>query len=170
MTAFTETTTEGLGQSTRDGSRPSVGDATRALTLPQLPYGDAVHTALAEAGLAPEVLESGLRTGLRGSAELFLRLVWPPEHSTLGWAVREYGLTLAWSHVTGWSAHDRYGDCLLLDVDALTAPDLIREAVAHLTCHRMAGGWEPSDRMARWSEAVYLDIALAHFDEKEGFL
>jgi hypothetical protein len=156
-----------VGKSTRNGDQPSVGDATRALTLPQLPYGDAVYAELAAHGLAPEVLETGLRSK-PGLPELYVRLCWTPGHPVLGDAVEPYGLTLAWSHVTGWSAHDCHGGHILLDLDVLAAPKAVKEAGEHLARHHLDDAWEPSDRTARWENALYLDIALVHFDEREG--
>ena len=154
------------GKSTLDGGRPSVGDATRSLSLPQLPYRDAVYAELAAHGIAPEFLETGLR-GKPGLPELYFRLVWTPGHPVLDDAVEPYGLTLAWSHVTGWSAHDCEGGRILLGLDVLAAPKVVKEAAEHLARHRLGDGWEPSDRTARWEHAVYLDIALCHFDERE---
>jgi hypothetical protein len=156
----------GDGKCTRDGSQPSVGDATRALTLPQLPYGDAVHAELAAAGLPPDVLETGLRVD-GGKRELFLRLTWTPDHPGLSEEVQPHGLTLAWSHGSGWTAHDRHSDYILLDVDVLAAPKVVQEAGSHLARHHLDSSWEPSDRLARWEYALELDIALAHFDERE---
>ena len=158
---------QGEGKSTRDdGSQLSVGDATRTLTLPQLPYGDAVYAELAAHGVAPEFLETGLR-GKPGLPELYFRLCWTPGHPVLSDAVEPYGLTLAWSHVTGWSAHDCEGGHILLDLDVLAAPKVVKEAAEHFAQHRLGDGWEPSDRTARWEHALYLDIALVRFDERE---
>ncbi|MEU6491129.1 hypothetical protein ABZ890_12130 [Streptomyces sp. NPDC046984] len=147
-------------------SQLSAGEATWALTLPHLPYGDAIHAALTTAGLVPAVLDAGLRIGKRGAGELFLRLVWLPGSRRLGEAARADGLTVAWSHVTGWSAHDRQGGRVLLDVDTLADPALITDATQHFARHGLAHGWV-SPFSARWSEAVYLDIALCRFDERE---
>lgn len=153
------------GKSTLDGAQLSVGDATRALTLPQLPYGDAVYAELAAHGLAPEFLETGLR-GKPGLPELYFRLCWTPGHRLLGEAVEPFGLTLAWSHVTGWSAHDCEGGHILLDLDVLAAPKAVKEAGEHLARHHLDDAWEPTDRTARWEHALYLDIALVRFDER----
>lgn len=156
-------------------SKLSVGEATWALTLPHLPYGDAIHAALTAAGLLPAVLDAGLlpaeldaglQNGKRGAGELFLRLLWLPGSRRLGETARADGLTVAWSHVTGWSAHDRHGGRVLLDVDTLADPALIADAAQHFTRHGLAHGWV-SPFAARWSEAVYLDIALCNFDERE---
>lgn len=169
MTALEETGTAGPAKSTRGGSRPSVGDATRALTLPQLPYGDAVHAELLAVAMPPAAVETGVRDGQSGAPELFLRAVWPAGTALLDDRVRGRGLTLAWSHVTGWSAHDAYDTCRLLDVDALADPRLIAHAALHLAEEPLDEGatWEPPPGLDRWSEAVYLDIALAHYDERE---
>ncbi|MDX2863430.1 hypothetical protein, partial [Streptomyces scabiei] len=72
------------------------------LVLPHLPYGDAVHIILAEAGLMPDVLEAGLRVEdpARGP-ELFLTLSWLTGHPDLA---DPAGLDLIWSHLTGWAA------------------------------------------------------------------
>ena len=60
------------GKSTQ-GSALSVGDATRTLTLPHLPYADAVLAALDAAGLQPAAVEAGLRRGRTGTPELYAR-------------------------------------------------------------------------------------------------
>ncbi|MGW1039359.1 hypothetical protein [Streptomyces sp. NPDC002547] len=157
------------GKSTHDSSQLSVGEATWALTLPHVLYGDAVHAELTAAGLVPAVLDAGLQTGRRGAGELFLRLVWLPGSRRLGEAARADGLTVAWSHVTGWSAHDRQDRRVLLDVDTLADPALIADAVQHFARHGLARAWV-APFAARWSEAVYLDIALCNFDEREAVL
>ncbi|MCZ0996382.1 hypothetical protein O1L44_30010 [Streptomyces noursei] len=47
------------------------------LALPHLAYGDAVHSMLDQTGLAPDVLETGLRVEDRERGpELFLTLSW----------------------------------------------------------------------------------------------
>lgn len=154
------------GKSTQ-GSALSVGDATRTLTLPHLPYADAVLAALDAAGLQPAAVEAGLRRGRTGTPELYARAVWPAGSPGLTDAARARGLTLAWSHVTGWSVHDAEENCALLDVDALAAPELVADAARHHTRHGVdeARPWVPPVD-GRWSEAVYLDIALGLFDEK----
>lgn len=152
------------GKSTQGSSQLSVGDATRTLALPHLPYADAVLAALDVAGMPPTVVEAGLRD-LR-SPELFMRFVWPVGTAD---GVRDKGLTLAWSHVTGWSAHDVDGVAELLDVDALADPRLIALAALDLAEEGPDLKWSQPDGVGgRWSEAVYLDVALAHFDENGG--
>ena len=93
--------------------------------------------------------------------------MWPAGSPGLTDAARARGLTLAWSHVTGWSVHDAEENCALLDVDALAAPELVADAARHHTRHGVdeARPWVPPVD-GRWSEAVYLDIALGLFDEK----
>lgn len=153
------------GKSTQ-GSELSVGEATRTLPLPHLPYTDAVLAALDVAGMPPAVVEAGLRGP---SAELFMRFVWPVGTALLADGVRESGLTVAWSHVTGWSAHNADGAAELLDVDALADPHLIALAALDLAEQDLSLMWSPPDGTAgRWSEAVYLDVALGLFDEKGG--
>ncbi|MEV8245006.1 hypothetical protein AB0R01_14690 [Streptomyces rochei] len=155
---------EATGKSTRDSDQLPVGEATWALTLPQLPYADALHAALDEAGLQPGVLEAGLRED-GGRPELFLRLCWPPLHHGLADAVQDTGVTLAWSHVTGWTAHDADGRSALLDVDELADVALVVDAARHFTRRGLADEWLPPGT-ARWTEAVYLDVALGLFDER----
>ncbi|MEU0110165.1 hypothetical protein ABZ313_33075 [Streptomyces sp. NPDC006251] len=157
------------GKSTQGSSQLSVGEATRTLTLPHLPYADAVLAALDAAGLQPAAVEAGLRRGRTGTPELYARAVWPAGSPALSDAARARGLTVAWSHVTGWSAHDAEENCALLDVDSLAAPELVADAAQH---HARSGvdearPWVPPAE-GRWSEAVYLDIALSLFDEKDG--
>ncbi|MCZ4605251.1 hypothetical protein O3S80_16155 [Streptomyces sp. Lzd4kr] len=162
-----EGTTEagGSGKSIHD-SALSVDDATRA-TLPHLPYADAVHAALAEVVMVPDLLETGVRQEHpRSKRELFLRLQWLPGHDDLVPAAAQAdGLTVEWSHLAGWSV--RCGDALaVLDVDELADPATVAEAAMHAalcgldcTCEKPPAG--------RWDQALVLDIALVHFDERE---
>lgn len=165
--ATTSREAPGLGKATRDSSQLSAGEATRVLTLPQAPYADAIYTAL-ELCLAPDVMEVGLRDTRPRTPELIIRLVWTPGHPVLG-SHAAAGLTVAWSHVTGWTVHDVDGQAVLLDVDALAAPALVADAARHYAEHGIdtARPWVPPAE-GRWSEAVYLDIALARFEEREG--
>lgn len=172
MTAIDEArAADGTEKSTRDGSQPSVGDATRAAGLPQLPYGDAVHAALAGAGLVPDTLETGVRVEGQnygaGRRELFLRLEWLPGHEDLADVHRQAGMTLAWSHLAGgWSF--LFGDDLVvLDLDELAAPDLIAEAVLTAAVDGFGMVWTAPPGAARWEYAPELDIALVHFDQRE---
>lgn len=167
MTAIDEAlAAAGTPKSTRDGSRPSVGEATRSLSLPQLPYADAVLAQLDAAGMPPVAVEVGVRD-LR-LPELFMRFVWPVGTDVLADGVRDVGLTIAWSHVTGWSAHNLEGAAELLDVDALVAPRVIALAALDLAEQDLSLMWSPPGGTAgRWSQAVYLDIALVNFDERE---
>lgn len=170
MSAIDETAAATVGKSTQGSSQLSAGDATRLLMLPQLPYADAVYAELLAVCMPPACYEAGLRLGLTGSSELYLRAVWPAGAPLLDDAVRGRGLTIAWSHVTGWSAHDAEENCQLLDVDALADPRLIAHAALHLAEEPLDSDqlWKPPPGPARWSEAVYLDIALHRFDEREG--
>lgn len=155
------------GKSTQGSSQLSVGDATRTLALPHLPYADAVLAALDAVCMSPAAVEAGLRS-LR-APELFMRFVWPVGTALLDDGVRDQGLTLAWSHVTGWSAHNADGAAELLDVDALADPRLIALAALDLAEEGPDLKWSQPDGVAgRWSEAVYLDVALGLFDEKGG--
>lgn len=170
MSAIDETGVDALvGKSTQDGGRPSVGDATRQLfMLPQLPYADAVHAELVAVAMPPACYEAGVRKGRTGTPELYIRAVWPARSPVLDDRVRELGLTIAWSHVTGWSAHDAEEACQLFNVDVLADPRLIAHAALHLAEEPLTGeAWTPPPSLGRWSEALYLDIALAHFDEQE---
>lgn len=167
MTAAPETGTGLVGKSTQDSSQLSPGEATRILVLPQLPYADAVHAALRAAALEPSCYEAGLRRGRTGASELYVRAVWPAGAPALAGPARARGLTVAWSHVTGWSVHDAEEQYALLDVDALAAPELVADAALHHAEHGIDPDhpWVPPAD-GRWSEAVYLDIALVHFDER----
>jgi hypothetical protein len=167
VTAIEETSTTAAGKSTQGSSQLSVGDATRTLSLPHLPYADAVLAELDAEGMPPAALEAGLRRGRTGAPELFIRCAWPVGSPWLGGGSRWKGLSLTWSHVTGWSAHNADDQTELLNVDVLAAPDLIVDAAVHYADHGVGCSWTPSaDR--RWSEAVYLDVALGLFDEKGG--
>lgn len=166
MSAIDERPKGSTGKSTRDGIQLSVGEATRTLTLPQAPYGDAVHAALAHAGLVPDVMEAGLRSNGPRRLELFLRLVWLPGHPRLAASQHDEGLTVAWSHLAGWSGWVGGYEPVLLDVDELAAPELVADAADHLAEHGTHRPWVPPAD-GRWSDAVYLDIALHHFKERE---
>lgn len=158
--------TGGTGKSTH--RTLSVGEATRALTVPQAPYADAVHAALTDAGLAPDVVETGVRrTGTTGRWELHIRLVWLPGHPALAAGMtRGRGLVLAWAPMTGWSVHDLVDEALL-PVSELADPPLLVDAVRHYARHGLGGPvWEPGAD-GRWPDAVHLDIALADWDERE---
>ena len=175
MSAIDETRTEAapVGKSTRGSSQLPVGEATRRLFLvPQLPYADAVHFELLSVAMQPACYEAGLRKGRTGLSELYIRAVWPAGSPLLDDRVRPQGLTIAWSHVTGWSAHDADEAHLLLAVDPLADPRLIAHAALHLSEEPLTGGrpWTPPAGPARWSEAVYLDLALTKFDDREELL
>ncbi|GAQ61925.1 hypothetical protein [Streptomyces scabiei] len=133
------------------------------LVLPHLPYGDAVHIMLAEAGLTPDVLEAGLRVEdpARGP-ELFLTLSWLTGHPDLA---DQAGLDLIWSHLTGWAA--RVGlDAKPLSVQDLAAPHVLADAVLHLSVNGLDGPWEPEDRLARWADWRTLDADLTAAAER----
>ncbi|MGA5486665.1 hypothetical protein ACPCK1_02690 [Streptomyces pseudogriseolus] len=167
MTALDAGTT--AGKSTQDSGQLPPGEATRALSLPQLPYADAVYDALLTAGLQPSAYEAGLRRGRTGTPELYVRAVWPAGGPALADPARPRGLTIAWSHVTGWAAHDADEQCALLPVDTLAAPELVADAARHYAAHGIDPGhpWGPAAD-GRWADAVYLDIALTRFDERPG--
>ncbi|KPC86284.1 hypothetical protein ADL35_12440 [Streptomyces sp. NRRL WC-3753] len=166
MSAIEERAAGSTGKSTQSGGRPSVGEATRTLTLPQAPYGDAVHAALAAAGLVPDVMEAGLRSNGPRRLELFLRMVWLPGHPGLADVQHDEGLTVAWSHLAGWSGWVGGYEPVLLDVNELAAPELVADAAEHLAAHGTHRAWVPPAD-GRWSDAVYLDIALGRFEERE---
>ncbi|MFC8438063.1 hypothetical protein ACFUJT_07675 [Streptomyces griseoincarnatus] len=153
------------GKSTRDSGLLPPGDATRALALPQIPYADAVYAALLDAGLQPSAYEAGLRRGRTGAPELYVRAVWPAGAPALADPARPRGLTIAWSHVTGWAVHDADEQCALLPVDTLAAPELVADAARHHAAHGIDPG-HPWGLAAdgRWADAVYLDIALSRFE------
>jgi hypothetical protein len=154
------------GKDTGGSTQPSAGGSTQAPTVfPHLRYGDAVFAEIAAADpYPPTVLEAGLGQG--ADRVLFLRVVWPPEHPGLGEAARPDGLTLRWSHLAGWSAHTMYDSRQLL-IDELAAPAVLADAALHLCEHGLDCDWEPEDRLARWENALELDIALVNFDERE---
>lgn len=168
MTAIDETRPGGPGKYTRDGSQPDVGQVTRALTLPQLPYADAVHAALDALKFLPDALEAGVRTETPGrQRELFLRLDWLPGHDDLVLpAMAADGLTVMWSHLAGWAT--RSGDDLLvLDLTELAAPALVADAAMHAALHGLRCACERPDTWGRWDHALELDIALVNYAERE---
>jgi hypothetical protein len=168
VSAPEETGAAGSVKSTQGSSRLPVGDATRTLSLPHLPYGDAVHAALAEFVMLPDTFDAGVRTEtVGGRRELFLSLEWLPGHDDLvPPAVQAEGMTVQWSPLVGWSVRSG-DDVAFLGVDELADPAVIAEAAMHAalcgigcTCVKAPGA------RARWSEAACLDTALAEFDER----
>jgi len=146
----------------------SVDGATRA-TLPHLPYADAIHTALVALGMVPDVLETGVRVETGSPRRLlFLRLEWLPGHDDLvPYAAQAGGLVVEWAHPGGWSA--RVGDDLtVLDLNEIADPAVVADAAMHSALCGPQCGCERSDGGVRWEHAVYLDIALAAYDERQG--
>ncbi|MEU9972316.1 hypothetical protein [Streptomyces sp. NPDC051014] len=152
-------------------SELTVDDATRA-TQPHLPYADAVHAALAEIELLPDLMEAGTRresakSGQSLPPELFARLEWLEGHDDLATLdVQVEGLVAEWSHLGGWAIRSGR-DLVVLDVDDLADPSTIAEAVMHAalcglrcSCDMLPPG--------RWEHAAYLETALAAYNEREG--
>ncbi|MFF7521219.1 hypothetical protein [Streptomyces pseudovenezuelae] len=175
MSALEETaaaaTVRGAGKDTGDGTQPSVGDVHPAQPFPHLPYGDALHAELTGVGLAPDVMEAGVRAEGRhgeGPQELFLRAEWLPGHENLA-APHEIGMVLQWSHLTGWSL--LFGDDLVvLAVDDLAAPELLTDVVLEGAVHGVGMVYLPPEGAARWEHARDLDTALTHLAEDTGGL
>lgn len=165
MSALEETSTGQSGKDIRGGSQPVVDGVHPALPWPHLPYGDAVYAEVSAADPhPPEVLEAGLRQGAFGA--LFLRLVWPPGHPGLAEGVRADGLSLVWSHISGWSAHTTL-DSRELPVDPFAAPEVLADAALHLCEHGLHCEWTPQAAGERWEHAHGLDVALAAFEDRE---
>lgn len=169
MSAIEETDAAGTaGKDTSGGGQPSGAASTHAVVtalMPHFAYGDALRAEFAAWELCPELTEAGVSTdppsGLR---EMFLRIIWPDGHGDLAEPVRPYGLTLAWSHVTGWTA--RVGSReLALDVDEFAAPAVVAEAALHLAEDGLDCGWTPAEDAARWEHADAASIACILFDE-----
>ncbi|WP_329597790.1 hypothetical protein OIE43_18955 [Streptomyces pseudovenezuelae] len=173
MSAIEETTATvpvlGTGKDTGDGTQPSAGGVHPAQPFPHLPYGDALHAELTSVGLAPDVMEAGVRAEGRygeGPQELFLRAEWLPGHEDLA-APHKVGVVLQWSHLTGWSL--LFGDDLVvLDVDDLAAPALLTDAVLEGAVHGVSMRYLPPEDAARWEHALALDTALTHLAEPVG--
>lgn len=171
MSAIEETrAADGLGKDIRGGNTLSVDGVHPALdaltaVYPHVAYGQAVYAELVSEELRPEVFEAGVRINSTGTRELFLRMVWPPNHPGLGEKAREDGLLLRWSHVHGWSAHDRDVTGGLLDVEMLAEPVLVTDLALHLAEHGLGCEWVPPF-VARWEEAAALDVALAAWDDQ----
>lgn len=161
------------GKSTRGGSQPPAGEATPPVPspaiYPHLAYADHVHAELLAAGLQPDFFEAGVRRGTSGGRELFIRAVWLPTHPELGDEELTDGLTLVWSHVTGWAACLTSEDApRLLDVDLAAAPRLLADAALHLGARGTGDEeWTPPDGPPRWEHAGVLDVALAAFEDQE---
>ncbi|MDX3024041.1 hypothetical protein [Streptomyces acidiscabies] len=158
----------GIGKSIRRGSLLSLDTATRA-TLPHLPYADAVHAALVALAVVPDVLEAGVRRESDSPRHLlFARLEWLPGHDDLvPDAGRAEGLTVEWSHPGGWSA--RIGaDLVVLDVDEIAGPEVVADAALHAALCGLRCACERPDGATRWTNAIYLDVALVAYDERQG--
>ena len=158
------------GKCTQGGDQPSVGDATRALTLPHLPYADAIHRALTSAGLLPDQVIAGRRVGgadyHQGPRELVIRLEWWPGHKDLVAGHRKTaGIALEWSHLAGWSL-ELGADVVHLDVDDIAAPEVLAEAVLEAAVEDDPATWTPPPDAPRWQYALELDIALVHYAER----
>ncbi|MEU9349061.1 hypothetical protein AB0D74_48475 [Streptomyces sp. NPDC048278] len=172
MNAIEEQPTTGTAQEGIPSSgQLSVDDATRA-TQPHLPYADAVYAALAELQLLPDLVEAGTRRegtvmGKRQPPELFARLVWLPGHDDLATLdVQAEGLTVEWSHLGGWAIRSG-SDLVVLDVDDLADPATVAEAAMHAALCGLGCGCDRPPP-GRWAHAVYLDIALVAYDERQG--
>ncbi|MFI6337808.1 hypothetical protein [Streptomyces sp. NPDC050535] len=166
MSAIEET--DAAAAAAGKSTRLSLGEATR-LTLPQLPYGDAVHAALAELEFLPDTLDVGVRTETieRPHRELFLRLEWlPGNEGLIPQAVRADGLILQWSHLAGWSL--RTGDDLvdLVRLAELADPAVVADVAMHAGLYGVRSIGERPATGARWSEADHLDSALVQYDER----
>lgn len=139
-----------------------------ALTLPQLPYADAVHAELAGSAFLPDTAEAGVRTETLGRPhrELFLRLEWLPGNDDLvPAAVQADGLIVQWSHLIGWSV--RCGDDLVVPMlSELADPALIADVAVHAALHGLGCVCERPDPLSRWSQADVLDAALVCYDER----
>ncbi|MFJ4631589.1 hypothetical protein [Streptomyces sp. NPDC088847] len=164
MSAIEETRTAAtVGNGTGGGIQSPSGGAT----LPQLPYADAVHRALCAIEVLPDSVETGVRTEIfDGQRELFVRVEWMPGHDDLAPDVlRTAGLTVQWSHLTGWSVCS--GDELAeLAVDDLADPDTIADRCMHaVLCGLGCACEKPSP--GRWERAAALNAALAAYDERE---
>lgn len=169
MSAIEETDT--AGKDTSGGGQPSGAASTHTVVtalLPHLAYGDAVHAEVAEWELHPELMEAGVGVAARsGRPELFLRLIWPAGSIDLGEDVRPDGLTLSWSHITGWSA--RSGDSgLLLSLHEFAAPPVVAEAALHLVEEGLDCGWTPDPGADRWEHATATRTACLLFATGKG--
>ncbi|MET9089655.1 hypothetical protein ABZX77_48695 [Streptomyces sp. NPDC004237] len=171
MTAIDEQQTTGTAQEGIPGSQLTVDDATSA-THPHLPYADAVHAALAELRLWPDLTEAGTRRegtvmGKRQRPELFARLEWLPGHDDLATLdVQAEGLIVEWSHLGGWAIRSGR-DLVVLDVDDIAAPATVAEAAMHAALHGLRCACEQPPP-GRWEHALYLEIALVAYDERQG--
>lgn len=174
MNAIEETDAAGTaGQDTPGGGQPSGAASTHTVTAPapvypHLAYGDEVHRELAAWELRPEVMDAVLRARVPGGRrELVLLLMWPADHDDLAEDVRPGGLTLAWSHVTGWSVRTAIGGGRL-NVDRFAAPAVVAEVALHLAADGLDCGWTPGVDAARWEHADALADACAQFARQEG--
>lgn len=171
MSAVEEDVAGTAGKDTPGGIQLSGAESTHTVAtapLPHLAYGDAVYVEVAEWELHPELMEAGVGVAARsGRRELFLRLVWPAGSIDLGEGVRPDGLTLAWSHITGWSARSGNGE-LLLNLHEFAAPPLVAEAGLHLVEDGLDCGWTPGPGADRWEHATAARTACLWFAMSNG--
>ncbi|MER6532985.1 hypothetical protein ABT215_04020 [Streptomyces sp900105755] len=171
MTAIEERAA-GTAQEGIPGSGQLSVDGATSATYPHLPYADAVYAALAELQLLPDLTEAGTRRegtvmGRRQRPELFARLEWLPNHDDLvPLSLRVEGLVVEWSHLGGWAIRSG-SDLVVLDVDDLADPSTVAEAVMHAALCGLGCACEKPPP-GRWENAVYLDIALVAYDERQG--
>lgn len=169
MSALNETYAAGAtGKDIRDG-KPSVDGVHPALTpppaavYPSLTYGDAVHAELVASGIAPDVVEAGVRTEQSGGErELFLTVSWLIGHPDLDGVGQ---LDLLWSDLTGWVARAD-GDVRVLIVDELAAPAVLADAALHLAADGVDCEWKCPAEPHRWEHALALEAALAAWEDQ----
>ncbi|MEU3256151.1 hypothetical protein, partial [Streptomyces sp. NPDC006997] len=163
--------TAGRGKSTRSGTQPFVGDATHAPSvLPHLPYAYAVLdelTVWTGAGLEPSRADAGVRRESGGPRELYLTAVWEPEHPDLNGDLWPEGMTVSWSHLTGWAADDGTDVRALDGLDPVAPPELVADAVLHLAVFGLHTAWVPPIG-GRWARAGSFDGAMNAWREATG--
>ncbi|MER7820666.1 hypothetical protein [Streptomyces sp. NPDC096153] len=113
--------------------------------LPHLPYADAVHAALVDAGIAPDTLTaSASDSGV--SRELIAVFSWGD-------------ITLRWSSDTGWR-HEAPHCGGRLPLNQFAAPAAVVTAVVLL-----ADGHPPVACRERWAEARSLAVAIGDWEQ-----
>lgn len=169
MSASETCTTDATGKDIHDGSQLSV-DGVHPAPIPPLTsvypsvgYGDAVHAELVASGIAPDVVEAGVRTEQPGGErELFLTVSWLTGHPDLDGVDQ---LDLLWSDLTGWVARAD-GDVHVLAVDDLAAPAVLADAALHLATEGLDSAWTCPADPHRWEHAPALEVALAAWEDQ----
>lgn len=142
--------------------------AAALVTLPQLPYADAVHRQFAELAFLPDTIEAGMRRETVGltCGDLFVRLVWLPGNDDLVPSrVRADGLVVQWSNLAGWSVECGEDLLVLEQLAELADPGQVADVAMHAAVYGLSGNEQLPGNPTRWSQAHVLEAALLRYEE-----